>query len=55
MPFELQFEHFVRVVNDEENPVCRGKDGLSALVLFDAIRKFIQGGGKLVQVEPSRI
>lgn len=52
VPFELQVDHFVRVIKDEEGPVCGGKDGLSALVVCDAIRTAIKGGGKLVQVEP---
>lgn len=44
LPFELQVDHFVRVIKDEECPVCRGKDGLSALVVCDATRTAVQGG-----------
>jgi len=48
IPFELQVEHFVKVIRGEENPICSGEDGLRALVVCDAVKKAIQAGGSRV-------
>ena len=39
VPFDEQIAHFVRVVHGEEQPRCTGADGLSALVVCDAIKR----------------
>ncbi|KAI7202863.1 NAD(P)-binding protein [Hortaea werneckii] len=41
VPFDEQIEHLVRVVRDEEQPRCTGKDGLSALMVCDAVKTAI--------------
>lgn len=43
-PFELQMEHFVRVVRGEEEPVCSGTDGLRAMVVCDAVKRSLRTG-----------
>ena len=48
IPFELQVEHFVKVIRGEENPICSGEDALRALVVCDAVKKAIQAGGSRV-------
>jgi predicted dehydrogenase len=44
VPFELQVEHFIRVIRGEEEPSCSGEDGLRALVVCDAVRKALETG-----------
>lgn len=51
MPFELQVEHFVRVIRGEDEPLCSGADGISALIVCDAVRGAIRAGGKKSFVE----
>lgn len=38
VPFQKQLEHFIRVVNGQELPICTVEDGLSALVVCEAIK-----------------
>jgi predicted dehydrogenase len=38
-PFELQIEHFARVIRGEETPNCTGSDGLRAVEVCEAIRR----------------
>lgn len=38
-PFELQIEHFARVIRGEETPNCTGSDGLRAVKVCEAIRR----------------
>ena len=38
-PFELQFEHFARVIKGEEAPSCTGSDGLRAVAVCQAIKR----------------
>lgn len=38
VPFQKQLEHFIRVVNGQEPPICTVEDGLSALVVCEAIK-----------------
>lgn len=38
-PFELQIEHFVRVIRGEELPSCSGMEGLQAVVVSEAIKE----------------
>lgn len=52
VPFELQVDHFVKVIRGEESPVCSGEDGLRALVVCDAIKKAMQAGGEKVVCGP---
>ncbi|RMY24643.1 hypothetical protein D0865_16381 [Hortaea werneckii] len=41
VPFDEQIKHLVRVVRGEERPRCTGKDGLSALMVCDAVKTAI--------------
>lgn len=51
VPFDEQIEHFVRVVRGEEQPRCSGSDGLSALVICDAVKRALQKGGGVVDID----
>jgi predicted dehydrogenase len=42
IPFELQIEHFVKVIRGEERPSCSGADGLRALAVCVAIKCALQ-------------
>jgi predicted dehydrogenase len=44
VPFSQQVEHLVRVVRDEEAPICSGLDGLRAVVVCDAVKKALSTG-----------
>lgn len=44
VPFELQIEHFARVVRGQEAPNCSGIEGLRAVAVCEAIRKSIKQG-----------
>lgn len=44
VPFDDQVRHFVRVCKGYEEPRCSGKDGLSALVVCDAVKRAIADG-----------
>ncbi|KAF2653281.1 hypothetical protein K491DRAFT_751840 [Lophiostoma macrostomum CBS 122681] len=39
VPFELQIQHFVRVINGLEAPNCSGIEGLQAVAVCEAIKK----------------
>ncbi|PVH99102.1 NAD(P)-binding protein [Periconia macrospinosa] len=39
VPFELQIEHFVKVVKGEQIPGCTGRDGLRAVMVCEAIKR----------------
>ncbi len=39
IPFELQIEHFIKVIRGEEVPSCSGADGLRAVVVCEAVKK----------------
>ncbi|KAM5354052.1 hypothetical protein ACJ41O_000702 [Fusarium nematophilum] len=43
VPFELQLEHFVRVIRGEETPSCTPEAGLAALVVCQAIKDALEG------------
>ncbi|KAK9452088.1 oxidoreductase [Limtongia smithiae] len=43
-PFDLQIEHFVKVVRREEKPACTVRDGLSALVVANAVQRSMDTG-----------
>lgn len=42
IPFDEQAKHFVRVIKEEEKPRCSGEDGLSALIVCDAIEQALR-------------
>ena len=44
IPFDEQIKHLVRVVRGEERPRCTGEDGLSALIVCDAIKRALKDG-----------
>lgn len=50
VPFELQVAHFVRVIRDNEKPVCSGEDGLAAVRVAEAVRMALRTG-QVVDVE----
>jgi len=39
IPFQLQIEHFIKVIRGEEEPSCSGLEGLRALMVCEAIKK----------------
>lgn len=43
VPFELQLEHFVKVIQGKEEPSCTPQAGLGALLVCEAIRKALEG------------
>jgi len=44
IPFQLQVEHFVRVIRGEESPSCSGIEGLRAVVVCEAIKRSMREG-----------
>jgi predicted dehydrogenase len=50
VPFDLQIEHFVRVVKGEAEPSCSGDEGLRGLVVCEAVKRAI-GSGRPVGIE----
>jgi predicted dehydrogenase len=44
MPFELQVRHLIKVIQGKEDPMCTGMDGLSALVVCEAVKKAMGTG-----------
>jgi predicted dehydrogenase len=44
IPFELQVEHFVRVIKGEVAPNCSGVDGLQAVKVCEAVKTSIANG-----------
>ena len=38
-PFELQIEHFVKVIRGEETPSCSGTEDLQAVVVSEAVKE----------------
>lgn len=51
VPFDEQIEHFVRVVRAQEDPRCSGADGLSALVVCDAIKQALRKDDGVVNID----
>ena len=47
VPFDEQIEHLVRVVRGEEKPRCTGEDGLSAMIVCDAIKRAMVEGSAI--------
>lgn len=50
VPFDLQLEHFCRVVRGQESPSCTAMAGLAALTVCQAIKEAIKGN-TTVEVE----
>ncbi|TKA26185.1 hypothetical protein B0A50_04682 [Salinomyces thailandicus] len=44
VPFDEQVAHFARVVRGAEEPRCTGEDGLSALVVCEAVKRAMDSG-----------
>lgn len=51
VPFELQLQHFVRVIRGEEKPSCTVKAGLAALIVCQAMKEAIEANST-VEIEP---
>jgi predicted dehydrogenase len=43
-PFELQVRHLVEVIRGNEEPVCSGLDGISALAVCESVKKAMVTG-----------
>ncbi|OJZ83700.1 hypothetical protein ASPFODRAFT_49129 [Aspergillus luchuensis CBS 106.47] len=50
VPFDLQLEHFVQVLEGRETPRCDAVEGLRALVVVDAVKRAMEKE-EVVQVE----
>jgi predicted dehydrogenase len=50
-PFELQVRHLVRVIRENEKPMCTGMDGLSAVAVCEAVKKAMETG-QPVEIPP---
>ncbi|OJJ68270.1 hypothetical protein ASPBRDRAFT_185190 [Aspergillus brasiliensis CBS 101740] len=50
VPFDLQLDHFVRVLEGKEMPRCDAVEGLRALVVVDAVKRAMETG-EVVRVE----
>lgn len=50
VPFELQLEHFVRVIRGEEQPSCSAQAGLAAFRVCEAIKAALEDNGT-VEIE----
>ncbi|KAH7140938.1 hypothetical protein EDB81DRAFT_692490 [Dactylonectria macrodidyma] len=50
IPFELQLNHFVKVIRGQETPSCTAEAGLAALAVCQAIKEALEGN-KTVEVE----
>lgn len=44
IPFDEQIHHLVQVIRGNEEPVCSGIDGLSALVVCEGIARAMESG-----------
>jgi predicted dehydrogenase len=44
VPFNEQIENLVQVVKEGKEPVCSGKEGLSAMIVCEAVRRSMQCG-----------
>jgi predicted dehydrogenase len=42
IPFELQLDHFVKVIRGQETPSCTPEAGLAALVVCQAIKEALE-------------
>lgn len=42
-PFNRQFEHFAKVARGLDQPRCSGDEGLRALIVYEVIRKALEG------------
>lgn len=42
VPFELQLDHFSKVIRGEEEPSCTVRTGLAALIVCDAVKKALE-------------
>jgi predicted dehydrogenase len=44
MPFELQVRHLIEVIRGNEDPMCTGMDGLSALAVCESVKEAMDTG-----------
>jgi predicted dehydrogenase len=51
VPFELQLQHFIRVIRGQEEPSCTAQAGLAALLVCEAIKRALEDNST-VQIEP---
>ncbi|TGO55689.1 hypothetical protein BCON_0088g00200 [Botryotinia convoluta] len=50
VPFDEQIKHLVQVVKEGNNPICSGEEGLSAMVVCEAVRVAMKSG-EMVEIE----
>lgn len=48
VPFDLQIAHFVRVIRDQEGPICGPTAGLAALMVCEAVKRSLGTGEPVV-------
>lgn len=53
-PFVSQLEHFIAVIQGTEEPSCSGADGLSALIVCEALKRSLETGAP-VTIDPPKI
>ncbi|KAF5566161.1 quinate utilization oxidoreductase [Fusarium phyllophilum] len=52
VPFELQLDHFIKVIRGEASPSCTPRDGLAALVVCQAVKEALKEN-KTVDIDTS--
>ncbi|TGO18354.1 hypothetical protein BTUL_0010g00240 [Botrytis tulipae] len=50
VPFDEQIKHLVQVVKEGQKPICSGEEGLSAMVVCEAVRVAMKSG-EMVEIE----
>jgi myo-inositol 2-dehydrogenase/D-chiro-inositol 1-dehydrogenase len=55
LPFDLQLQHFVNIINGTEAPSCTADDGMSALLCIDAVARSVESGKPEIVLDPESI
>ncbi|KAM0130300.1 hypothetical protein ACHAP3_007439 [Botrytis cinerea] len=50
VPFDEQIKHLVQVVKEGKQPICSGEEGLSAMVVCEAVRVAMKSG-EMIEIE----
>jgi len=55
LPFDLQLQHFINVLNGSDIPSCTADDGISALLCIDAVARSIESGMPEIVQDPDKV